>query len=299
MSTPFRGTYTVMVTPFDASGAIDPAALADFTEWQISQGIQGLIPLGSTGEFLSMTDEERDAVARTVIEVAAGRVPVLVGTGAEWTDTVVRDSRAAEAMGADGVMIIPPFYSTPTEDELFVHYDKVAGAISIPIMAYNNPATANVDLTPPVLARLSQIDNVRYVKESTLEVTRIRDILELCGDRMTVFGGILGFESFVEGAEGWVAVGSNILPADFARLFTLTVDEQDYDAARALYKHILPVIRMVGGHHYVSATKAALEAIGRGVGAPRAPRLPVTAKQRATIATIMAGFDAYQAKIPA
>ncbi|MGP1397277.1 MAG: dihydrodipicolinate synthase family protein [Inquilinaceae bacterium] len=299
MSTPFRGTYTVMVTPFDASGAVNLAALAEFTEWQIGQGIHGLIPLGSTGEFLSMTDEERHAVARTVVEVAAGRVPVLIGTGAEWTDTVVRDSRAAEAMGADGVMIIPPFYSTPTEDELFAHYDKVASAISIPIMAYNNPATANVDLTPPVLARLSQIDNVRYVKESTLEVTRIRDILELCGDRMTVFGGILGFESFVEGAEGWVAVGSNILPADFARLFTLTVDERDYDAARALYKRILPVIRMVGGHHYVSATKAALEVMGRDVGAPRAPRLPVTAKQRAVIAAIMAGFDAHPAKIPA
>lgn len=277
MSTPFRGTYTVMITPFDEAGRVDLAALARFTEWQIAQGIHGLIPLGSTGEFLSLTDEERDSVARTVVDVAAGRVPVLIGTGAEWTDTVIRDSRAAEAMGADGVMIIPPFYSTPTQDELFRHYERIGDAISLPIMIYNNPATANIDMTPPIVARLSQIDNVSYIKESTLEVTRIRDILELCGDRMTVFGGILGFESFVEGAEGWVAVGSNIMPAEFARLFALTADENDYDAARALYKDVLPIIRMVGGHHYVSATKAALRIIGQGVGEPRAPRLPVDA----------------------
>ena len=108
-----------------------------------------------------------------------------------------------------------------------------------------------------------------------MDVTRVRDILELCDGRMTVFGGIMGFESFVEGAAGWVAVGSNILPAASARLFGLTVDEQDYEAARGLYRQILPVIRLVGGHRYVSATKAALGMMGFPMGAPRAPRLPL------------------------
>ncbi|MEM8664927.1 MAG: dihydrodipicolinate synthase family protein, partial [Pseudomonadota bacterium] len=112
MTAPFRGTYTVMITPFDKAGAVDLAALAHFTDWQITEGIHGLIPLGSTGEFLSLTPAERTAVARTVIETAAGRVPVLVGTGAEWTEDVVRASTEAERLGADGVMIIPPFYST-------------------------------------------------------------------------------------------------------------------------------------------------------------------------------------------
>lgn len=284
----FRGTYTVMITPFDASGAVDLKALAAFTRWQIDSGIAGLIPLGSTGEFLSLTEEERHAVAGTVIEAAGGRVPVLVGTGHEWTERVVRESRAAEAMGADGVMIIPPFYSTPTEDELFAHYKAVGEAIAIPIMAYNNPATANVDLTPPILKRLSGIDTVRYVKESTMDVTRVRDIIDLCGEAMTVFGGIMGYESFVNGAQGWVAVGSNVMPAEFAELFTLTADVGDHDAARALYRRILPVIRMVGGHRYVAATKAALELMGHEVGAPRGPRLPVTAADRVAIARVLA-----------
>lgn len=287
MSGPFRGTFTVMVTPFAPDGSVDLAALAAFTDWQIAEGIHGLIPLGSTGEFLSMTEEEREAVARTVVETAAGRVPVLIGTGAEWTRDAVRASRQAEDLGADGVMIIPPFYSTPSEDELFAHYKSVAEAISIPIMVYNNPATANVDLTPDILARLSRIDNVRYVKESTLEVTRVRDILELCGDRMTVFGGILGFESFVAGAEGWVSVGSNLMPAAFAKLFTLTSDDKDYDAARALYRKILPVIRMVGGHQYVTATKAGLSMMGHEVGSPRPPRLPASPEARRRIAAIL------------
>lgn len=275
MTKTFRGTYTVMITPFDAKGAIDLSATADFVEWQITSGIHGLVPLGSTGEFLSMTDDEKTAVAQTVIDTAAGRVPVLIGTGAESTDDVIRYSREAESLGADGVMIIPPFYSTPTEDELFEHYRRIGEAISLPIMIYNNPATANVDLTPRIVARLSEIDNVSYIKESTMDVTRIRDILEFCGDRMTVFGGIMGFESFLAGAEGWVAVGSNVMPKEMAEIFTLTMDDKDLDAARALYKQVLPVIRLVGGHRYVAASKAALAAMGRYVGAPRPPRLPL------------------------
>ena len=275
MTKSFRGTYTVMITPFDASGAVDLAATAGFVDWQITSGIHGLVPLGSTGEFLSLTDDERSAVAKTVIDTAAGRVPVLIGTGAENTLDVIRYSREAEAMGADGVMIIPPYYSTPTEDELFEHYRRIGEALSIPIMIYNNPATANVDLTPRIVERLSLIDNVRYIKESTMDVTRIRDIIEYCGERMTVFGGIMGFESFLAGAAGWVAVGSNLMPKELAEMFTLTADKRDIEGARAIYKQTLPVIRLVGGHRYVAATKAGLAAMGRYVGEPRAPRLPL------------------------
>ncbi len=274
---PFRGTYSVIITPFTADGALDLPALRRFVDWQIEQGIHGLIPLGSTGEFLSLSDEELEAVAETVIRQAAGRVPVLIGTGAEDTRQAVRLSRRAERLGADGVMIIPPYYSTPTEDELFHHYSTISDAIGLPIMVYNNPATANVDLTPPILARLSRIPNCRYVKESTLEVTRVRDIIRLCGDRMTVFGGILGFESFVEGAQGWVAVASNLAPGPLARLFTLVADEERLSEARALYLQYLPLIEFVGGHWYVAGTKALLRHMGLPVGGPRPPRLPLPA----------------------
>lgn len=271
----FRGTYTVMVTPFTPEGDLDLPTLRRFVAWQIDQGIHGLIPLGSTGEFLSLSDDEHLAVAEAVIRQAAGRVPVLIGTGAEDTREAVRLSRRAESLGADGVMIVPPFYCTPTEDELFHHYKAIAAAIGLPIMIYNNPATANVDLTPPVVARLSAIDNCRYIKESTLEVTRVRDIIRLCGDRMTVFGGILGFESFVEGAAGWVAVASNAAPGPLSRLFTLVADEARVAEGRALYLRYLSLIEFVGGQYYVAGSKALLRHMGLPVGDPRPPRLPL------------------------
>ncbi|MBR1231313.1 dihydrodipicolinate synthase family protein [Bradyrhizobium sp. AUGA SZCCT0182] len=286
----FRGTYTVMITPFTPGGDVDAEALRDFVDWQIEQGIHGLIPLGSTGEFLSLDDDEKILVAETVIAQAAGRVPVLIGTGAEDTREVVRLSRRAEKLGADGVMIIPPFYSTPTDDELVHHYKTVADAISLPIMVYNNPATANVDLKPALVARLAEIDNCLYIKESTLEVTRVRDIIRLCGDRMTVFGGILGFESFVEGAQGWVAVASNVAPQAMARIFSLVADEGEINAARKLYLDYLPVIEFVGGQAYVAGTKALLGHMGFSVGVPRPPRLPLPAPQDAAARALVAKF---------
>ncbi|RXH02493.1 4-hydroxy-tetrahydrodipicolinate synthase [Bradyrhizobium zhanjiangense] len=287
----FRGTYTVMITPFTAAGEVDVAALRAFVDWQIAQGIHGLIPLGSTGEFLSMDDDEKALVAEVVIRQAAGRVPVLIGTGAEDTREVVRLSRRAEKLGADGVMIIPPFYSTPTDDELVHHYKTVAGAIALPIMVYNNPATANVDLKPQLVARIAEIDNCLYIKESTLEVTRVRDIIRLCGDKMTVFGGILGFESFVEGAQGWVAVASNVVPAEMARIFSLVADHGAIKEARELYLKYLQVIEFVGGQAYVAGSKALLGHMGFAAGNPRPPRLPLPAAQDAAARALVKTFD--------
>lgn len=290
MKKSFRGTYTVMITPFDAAGAVDAGALAAFTEWQISEGIHGLIPLGSTGEFLSLSGAERTLVARTVIDTARGRVPVLIGTGAEDTREVVRHSQEAEELGADGVMIIPPFYCTPTDDELVHHYRTVARAISIPIMVYNNPATANVDMKPGLVSRIAEIEGCDYIKESTLEVTRVRDIVRLCGDRMAVFGGVLGFESFVEGAIGWVAVASNVAPGPMARLFELVADAGRIMEGRALYLHWLPIIEAVFGQRYVGGTKALLAHMGFAAGAPRPPRLPLPAEDNAEMRDLVARF---------
>ncbi len=205
----------------------------------------------------------------------------------EDTREALRLSRAAERMGADGVMIIPPFYSTPTDDELVHHYKTIAAGIDIPIMVYNNPATANVDLKPALVARIAEIDGCDYIKESTLEVTRVRDIIRLCGERMTVFGGILGFESFVEGAAGWVAVASNVAPKALARLFTLVADENRIPEARDLYLKYLPLIEAVGGQRYVAGTKSLLTHMGFAAGYPRPPRLPLPTSVDAEMAEIV------------
>ncbi len=290
MTKTFRGVYTVMITPLADDGSLDLDAMARFTDWQIKEGIHGLIPLGSTGEFLSLSQEERDAVARTVIETAAGRVPVLIGTGAEDTREAVRLSREAQAMGADGVMVIPPFYSTPTDDELVEHYRQIAGAIDIPVMVYNNPATANVDLKPALVARIAEIDGCDYIKESTLEIFRVRDIIRGVGDNMTVFGGIMGYESFVMGAKGWVAVASNVAPGPMARIFELVADEKKYDEARALYLKWLPIINAVGGQAYVAGSKSLLTHMGFQAGPPRPPRLPLPDDRDAEMKALVEAF---------
>ncbi len=290
--TEFKGTFTVTVTPFSADGRhIDEEVLRRFVDWQISNGVHGLIPVASTGEFLSLSDVERRRVAEIVIEQANGRVPVLVGTGAENTWDVVRYSREAERLGADGVLIIPPFYSTPTEDELFEHYQIIGASISVPIMLYNNPATSNVDMLPPFVARLSEIDNVSYIKESTLDATRIRDIIRLSDGRMSVFGGIMGYESFMNGAVGWTAVGCNLMPREFADMYRLCIEVRDIGAASILYERIKPVIDLVGQDRYVGATKAALALMGLPVGSPRPPRLPANGETLAWVQRVVESLE--------
>lgn len=271
----FKGSYTVMVTPFRADGSLDEATLRKFVDWQIEQGTQGLIPLGSTGEFLSQTREERRQVAAIVVEQARKRVPVIVGTAAEWTQEAVAFSREAQDVGADGVMIVPPYYSSPTPDELFEHYRKIAEALSIPIMVYNNPFTSNVDLKADFVARLSRLDNVRYIKESSGDPHRTTRILDACGDRMTVFAGYHPWEGFRIGAKGYVSVFANIAPALSRALYEETVNSNDFERGLAIYRKVLPLMDAIAGDLYVGATKAAMGMIGMSVGDPRPPRLPL------------------------
>lgn len=286
----FRGSYTVCVTPFDDKGQVDLAALRSYVEWQIEEGVHGLIPLGSTGEFLSLTRDERAAVAETTINQVAGRVPVLIGTAAEWTDEAVSLSREAESLGADGVMLVPPYYSSPTEAELVAHFTRVAEAISIPVMLYNNPFTANVDLTAPLVARLSEVENISYIKDTSKNVHRVTELLDLCGDRMTVFAGYYPWESYLAGAEGYSSVMSNIAPALSAQTFTETVDG-DAALGRSLYLQSLPLINALAGDLYVSATKSAMRLVGRPMGDPRPPRLPLPADAEARLRGILAELD--------
>jgi 4-hydroxy-tetrahydrodipicolinate synthase len=287
--TEFRGSFTVMVTPFTEDGAaIDEKALRRLVEWQIEQGAPGLIPLGSTGEFLSVSTDERTRVVEITVDQAAGRVPVIIGTADEWTPKAVRYSKEAERLGADGVMVVPPYYSSPTEDELFEHYRQIAEAISIPVMVYNNPNTANVDLLPPFLARLSEVDNIRYVKESSGDIARVREIDHLSEGRMTVFAGYHAYDSIRLGAKGWVSVCGNIVPRLSADVYDLTAGKEDTAGGGETYHRLLPLLDAISGDLYVSATKAAMALIGMPVGEPRLPRLTLPETKIAGLKRVLA-----------
>ena len=292
--THFKGSYTVLATPFTAGGhAIDTDALRRLVDWQIESGSHGLIPLGSTGEFLSVSDDERKMVVETVVETAGGRVPALIGTADEWTDKAVRYSIEAEAIGADGLMIISPYYSSPTEDELFDHFRRISDAVSIPIMVYNNPNTANVDLRPEFVARLGTLENVRYIKESSGDISRVREIHRI-SDRVKVFAGYHPFESLAAGAKGYVSVIGNFLPAESAAVCNL-MDAGRHDEAMRLYNRMIPLLNAIAGDKYVSATKCAMAAVGMPIGDPRPPRLALPAADADRLHRLIAEFKAGEA----
>ena len=272
----FKGSYTVMVTPFTADGeAVDVPALRRFLDWQLDCGVPGIIVLGTTGEFLTVGDAERELIVGTAVEHVAGRIPVLVGTMNAHTPTAVRYSRQAEALGADGLMILPPYYYTPTEDEIFGYYRAIAEAVTVPIMLYNNPVTSNVDMPATLVGRLTRaFENIRYIKEASMDVGRVFDVIEETDGVMNVFAGERIVESFLLGAVGYVNPYGNYLPVASSRIWDLLVDERIDDARRVQevitrIDHVIAAGHPTYGHQCYS--KALAAAAGQPVGDVRPP----------------------------
>src|SRR5262249_24777921 len=234
MREPFRGSYTVTVTPFAADGsAVDPEAWRGFLDWQLEVGVPGIIVLGTTGASLTVSDDGRRLLVGTAVEHVAGRIPVLVGTMNASTARAVRQSREAEELGADGLMILPPYYYTPTEDEIFGYYKAICEAVSLPIMLYNNPFTSNVDMSAKLVGRLTRaFENIRYIKEASQDVARVHDIIEETQGVMNVFAGERIVESYKLGAIGYVNTYGNYIPRASHRICDLIVEGRVDDAKR-------------------------------------------------------------------
>lgn len=276
MTKEFRGSYTVSVTPFTEDGsAIEVGALKNFLDWQLQAGVPGIIALGSTGEFLTVDDEERRLVVETYVNHIDGRIPVLIGTMNAHTPNAVRYSRQAQDLGADGVMIIPPYYYTPTEDEIFNYYAAIDRAISIPVMLYNNPVTSNVDMSAQLVARLCrELETVQYIKESSLDLARVRDVIEASEGEMKVFAGERIVDSFLLGAIGYVNPYGNYIPVASHRIFDL-LEAGRIDDALAVQRlidridHVIAAGHPTYGHQCYS--KALAAAVGYPMGDVRAP----------------------------
>ena len=180
MSNGFAGSYGVLVTPFTRDGeSVDFQALHNLLDWQISCGSPGIIMMGTTGEFLTLSDEERFAVIESTVTHIAGRINVLVGTMNAYTPNAVRYSKQAQDLGASGLMVLPPYYYTPTQDEIYNYYKAICEATTIPIMIYNNPFTSNVDMSASFVAKLAKsFEQIRYIKEASMDVARVSDIID-------------------------------------------------------------------------------------------------------------------------
>ena len=276
MTKEFHGSYTVSVTPFTEDGsAIDFGALGGFLDWQLEAGVPGIIALGSTGEFLTVNDEERRRIVDVYVQHIDGRIPVLIGTMNAHTPNAVRYSREAEEQGADGVMIIPPYYYTPTDDEIFNYYAAVDEAISIPVMLYNNPVTSNVDMSAALVARLCKsLESVQYIKESSLDLARVRDVIEASDGEIKVFAGERIVDSHLLGAIGYVNPFGNYIPVPSYRIFDL-LDQGRVEEALVIQRlidrieHIIAEGHPTYGHQCYSKALAALA--GHPMGDVRAP----------------------------
>ncbi|MDP6804751.1 MAG: dihydrodipicolinate synthase family protein [Rhodospirillales bacterium] len=267
----FRGAYSVTVTPFTDDGSgIDEKALRRFVDWQIDEGVPGLIPLGSTGEFLAVSDDERTQVVKATIDQAAGRVPVLVGTANHRTEVAVRYSQEAQDLGADGLMIIPPYYYKASDEEIFTYYQRIDEAVSIPIMLYNNPFNNRIDMSAEFVARLwRELDNIKYIKEASGVTERVYEVRRLTDDGMIVFGGWRPFEAYLLGAKGHVSPYGNYMPRQSVALYDLTV-KGDLKAAEALYNTLLEITTLIGGQ--MAVQKALCRLVGYPMGDARPPR---------------------------
>lgn len=276
MSQRFHGSYTVCVTPFTEDGSqIDTDALRRFLAWQLEVGVPGVIVLGTTGEFLTLGDDERAQVVQTTVEHIAGRVPVLVGTMNAYTPRAVANSRLAEEQGANGLMILPPYYYTPTDDEVFRYYQAICEAVSLPIMLYNNPVTSNVDMSAALVARLTKaFENIRYIKESSRDLARVRDVIEATDGVMNVFAGERAVDSFLLGAIGYVNPFGNYVPRASSRMWDL-LEAGRVDEARKIQRlldeidHTIAEGHPTYGHQCYSKRLAAVA--GYPVGDVRPP----------------------------
>jgi len=254
----FQGAMVAIVTPFK-NGQVDESGLRDLIEFQIANGTHGIVPCGTTGESATLSFKEHERVIEITVEQVNKRVPVVAGTGSNNTAEAVRLTKHAKDAGADGALMISPYYNKPTQEGLYRHFEKVAKDVDIPIILYNIPGRTAVNMEPGTIARLADIDNIVGVKEASGSMKQITDIVARCRDDFTVLSGedFLTFPLLCVGGKGVISVSSNIVPRDMAELCNLFFAER-YGEAQKLYYKLLPLCHALFYETNPAPVKAAL-----------------------------------------
>ncbi|EKF20397.1 4-hydroxy-tetrahydrodipicolinate synthase [Nitratireductor pacificus] len=281
----FRGSLTALVTPFGKDGSLDEKAFRDFVEWQIAEGTNGLVPVGTTGESPTLSHEEHREVVRLCVEVAAGRVPVIAGAGSNSTREAVALAQYAETVGADGVLVVTPYYNKPNQCGLYEHYASVARATKLPIVIYNIPPRSIIDMTPETMGRLAKdFSNIVGVKDATAKVDRVSEQRASCGAEFIQLSGedasALGFNA--HGGVGCISVTSNVAPR-LCAAFQKASLEGDRARAIELQDRLMPLHKALFIEPNPGGAKYALSRLGRMENVQRLPLVPVETETAARI----------------
>jgi 4-hydroxy-tetrahydrodipicolinate synthase len=285
--TSFRGSFTALVTPFK-NGDVDEKAFRDLVNWQIAEGTNGLVPVGTTGESPTLSHEEHREVVEWCIEEARGRVPVVAGAGSNSTKEAIALAQHAEKAGADAVLVVTPYYNKPTQEGLYQHFKAVNDAIDIPIIIYNIPPRSVIDMSVDTMKRLFELKNIAGVKDATANIARVsqqraamgEDFNQLSGEDITALGYM------AHGGHGCISVTANVAPRLCAE-FQMACLKGDYAAGLKLQDKLAPLHAALFIEANPAPVKYALSVVGRCAETVRLPMVPVAEKTRAAVRDAM------------
>jgi 4-hydroxy-tetrahydrodipicolinate synthase len=286
----FTGSMVALVTPFK-DGKIDWQSLDALVDFHIQNGTNGIVPCGTTGESATLEHREHHEVVQRVIKAVNKQVPVIAGTGSNSTAEAIELTRGAEKAGADGALMISPYYNRPTQEGIYQHYKKVAESVGIPIIVYNIPGRTGSKIEPETLARLSEIKNVAGVKEATGSVDQAIDVIRLCGDNLAVYSGedSLTFSLMALGGKGVISTVANIVPKEMSQLTDACL-KGNWESGRKLQLKLIPLIRSVFLETNPIPIKTALSLMGKCTGELR---LPLTSMSEGNLKKLRQTMDEF------
>ncbi len=289
--TQFKGAFVAIVTPF-IDGQVDEQGLRDLIEFQIENGTSGIVPCGTTGESATLTHEEHHRVVELTVKAVNGRVPVLAGTGSNSTAETIELTRHAKAAGADGSLMITPYYNRPSPEGLYQHFKAVAEAVDIPIILYNVPSRTGVNMTPETVARCAAISNIVGIKEATANLSQISEVIRLCPPGFVVMSGddFTALPTIAIGGMGLISVTSNVAPRDMATVIDQAL-AGNYAQARAAHYKLFPLMTAMFLETNPVPAKKSLELMGRIKSGT--PRLPLAEMTEASVAKLKTALSSY------
>jgi 4-hydroxy-tetrahydrodipicolinate synthase len=286
-----RGCGTALVTPFKADGTVDQETLASLVEWQIREGIHFLVPCGTTGESVTLTHDEYLMVVEIAVKTSAKRVPVVAGAGGNNTRKICELIGELEGLGVDGVLSVSPYYTKPTQEGIFQHYQAIARSTALPIVVYNVPGRTSSNILPDTLLRLAEVPNIMGVKEASGDISQIGEICTRAPGEFLVFSGddALTLPLIALGGHGVISVAANEAPGMMAR-FTEACLRGDWNEARILNRKLYPLMKVNFVESNPIPVKAALAMMGKVQEVYRLPLVPISDSGRAKLTPVLRGL---------